>query len=98
MHEYTYLYILYTMPISIRNPKTEALAREVAGETGESLTDAITVALEERLVRVRGSRLATDLGAEIMEISARCSALPTTDTRSDNQILGYESSGTLAPW
>ena len=34
------------MALSIRNPKAERLAREVAERTGESLTQAIIHALE----------------------------------------------------
>jgi antitoxin VapB len=86
------------MPISIRNPKTETLAREVARETGESITEAITLALEERLQRVRGSRVAADLVSEVMEISHRCSSLPTLDMRTDEEILGYGSDGAPARW
>jgi antitoxin VapB len=86
------------MPISIRNPKTETLARAVARETGVSITEAITLALEERLQRVRGSRVAADLVSEMMEISGRCSSLPTLDTRTDGEILGYGSDGAPAPW
>ncbi len=82
------------MPISIRNEKAESLAREVAQETGESITQAITMALEERLARVRGSRTARSLVAEIMEISRRCSSLPTLDSRTDEEILGYGGNGT----
>jgi antitoxin VapB len=40
------------MTLSIRNPRAEKLAREVAAESGESLTEAIIHALEERLVRL----------------------------------------------
>ena len=81
------------MPICIRNPNAERLAREVASETGESITQAVTTALEERLQRVRGSRTASDLVADLMDISRRCSALPTLDTRSDEEILGYGEDG-----
>jgi len=79
------------MPLSIRNPRTEALAREVADETGESITGAITIALEERLERVRGSRIVTDLARQLAEIGARCAALPTLDTRTEDEILGYDA-------
>jgi len=37
--------------MNIKNPETERLARELARQTGESLTTAITVALKERLER-----------------------------------------------
>lgn len=41
------------MPLTIVNPETDRLARELAQRTGESLTEAVTVALRERLERVR---------------------------------------------
>ena len=48
------------MGISIKNERAERLARELARETGESLTTAISKALEERLQRVEGRRSAAD--------------------------------------
>jgi len=81
------------MAISIRNPKAEDLAREVAAESGENLTQAIIHALEERLVRLKGRKTTEDLAEEIMEISERCSALPQLDDRTPEEILGYDSKG-----
>ena len=81
------------MAISIRNPKAEELAREVAAETGENLTQAIVRALEERLQRLRGRRGARSLTAEIGRISKRCSALPDLDDRTSEEILGYDGKG-----
>ncbi len=81
------------MPLSIRNPRAEQLAREVAAESGESLTQAVIVALEERLQRVRGRRVATDLVSEIMDVSRRCQELPDQDTRTAEEILGYDGNG-----
>ena len=40
------------MALSIRNPRAEKLAREVAAESKESLTQAIIHALEDRLERL----------------------------------------------
>jgi antitoxin VapB len=81
------------MAISIRNPKAEELAREVAAESGENLTQAIIHALEERLVRLKGRKTTEDLAEEIMAISERCSALPQLDDRTPEEILGYDSEG-----
>ena len=81
------------MAISIRNPKAEELAREVAAESGENLTQAIIHALEERLERLKGRRMTEDLAEEIMKISERCSALPQLDDRTPEEILGYDSKG-----
>ena len=41
------------MPLYIANGEADALARELAERTGESITDAVIVALRERLRRVR---------------------------------------------
>jgi antitoxin VapB len=81
------------MAISIRNPKAEELAREVAAEAGESLTQAIVHALEERLQRLKGRRTARNLAVEIGRISKRCSALPDMDDRTPGEILGYDGNG-----
>jgi antitoxin VapB len=40
------------MSLNIKNPQAEALARRLVQATGESMTRAVTVALEERLARV----------------------------------------------
>jgi antitoxin VapB len=84
------------MALSIRNRETERLAREVANETGESLTTAIQRALEERLLRLSGRRLSGSLAAELMKIGARCAALPDADPRSPEEILGYGDNGGFA--
>jgi antitoxin VapB len=81
------------MAISIRNPKAEELAREVAAESGENLTQAIIHALEERLVRLKGRKTTEDLAEEIMKISERCTALPQLDDRTPEEILGYDNKG-----
>jgi antitoxin VapB len=79
--------------ISIKNDKAERLARQLADETGESLTDAIIHSLEERLERLKGRRSAPDLAEALAAISRRCSSLPDLDTRSTDEILGYDEKG-----
>ena len=81
------------MALSIRNPRAEKLAREVAAESGENLTEAIIHALEERLERLKGRHSAADVAGEIMKISLRCRALPERDPRSADEILGYDERG-----
>lgn len=82
------------MALSIKSEAADHLARELAAETGESLTDAITIALEERLARVRRrNTLARDL--ELDEIVARARRWPRLDPRSDDELLGYNSDGTF---
>ena len=81
------------MALSIRNAKAEKLARELAAECGENITQAITRSLEERLQRLRGRSTAIDLVEEIMKISRRCSEIPDKDQRSPDEILGYNPNG-----
>lgn len=81
------------MALSIKNDRTVELARSVAKETGDSLTGAITRALEERLERIRGRKNGPDLAGRLRAISERCAALPEVDSRSDNEILGYDEHG-----
>jgi antitoxin VapB len=81
------------MAISIRNPLAEKLARKVAEESGESLTQAVIRSLEERLERLQGRRQAFGIEEEIMRISGRCSTLPDLDDRSPEEILGYDERG-----
>ncbi len=83
------------MPLSIRNPKAEQLAREVAAESGQSMTQAVIHALEEQLQRLRARRVATNPIDEIMEVSKRCRELPDQDARSADEILGYDRDGGL---
>lgn len=42
--------------MNIKNPETHRLSRELAAITGESVTTAVTVAVAERLERVRSGR------------------------------------------
>jgi len=44
------------MAINIKNDETHRLAHELASLTGESLTQAVTTAIRERLDRVQHSR------------------------------------------
>jgi antitoxin VapB len=54
----------------------------VARTTGESQTDAIVHALEDRLARLQGSKTEALLVEQILDIFRRCAALPDLDTRS----------------
>lgn len=81
------------MALSIKNPKAEKLAREVAAESGENITEAIIHALEERLMRLKGRRSTKEIADEIMKISIRCKALPERDRRVADEILGYDQTG-----
>jgi antitoxin VapB len=59
--------------INIKNEETHRLARELAGLTGESLTTAITVAVRERLDRVRQKKHGP-LSDRLLKIGKDCAA------------------------
>jgi len=81
------------MGITIRNARAERLARKVAKLGGESLTQAVIHALEERLEHLKARRSAATLTEEILQISRRCSALPDLDQRKSDEILDYDGRG-----
>lgn len=81
------------MPINIRNPRAEELARKVAARTGENMTEAVIHSLEERLARLQTPDEKAALLRRIKEIALRCSARPALDTRSADEIIGYDEIG-----
>ena len=81
------------MALSIKDPEVDQLARELANRTGETLTDAIRVALRERLRREQGKVKVTDLGQELAAIRQRCATFPVLDDRSPDDIIGYDKQG-----
>lgn len=81
------------MAISLKDPEADRLARQLAALTGETLTEAISNALRERLARlpVRGRRRA--LRDDLREIGRRSAAMPWLDDRPVGEILGYDDGG-----
>jgi antitoxin VapB len=81
------------MPLNIKNPEADRLARQLAQKTGETITDAVIQALRERLQRQEGRTAWPDLKEELLAIGRRCAALPTYDTRSPEEIIGFDEHG-----
>lgn len=75
------------MPISIRNPKAEELARKAAEHSGKGITQVIMDALEGHLRKLHIQQKSHVLFEEIMDISRRCCSLPDTDKRSVWDII-----------
>jgi antitoxin VapB len=69
------------MALSIKTAEADELARSLARLTGESMTEAITTALRERLARERARReTAATLPARLTSLS--CQLRVAYDTRS----------------
>ena len=81
------------MALNIRNSETERLAAELAKQTGETKTEAVTKALRDRLARIRREKSLRRLADELEEIAKQCSSLPALDPRTADEILGYDRHG-----
>lgn len=81
------------MALNIRNPETERLAEALAKLTGETKTEAVTQALRDRLARLRRERTKRRLADELDEIALHCAQLPVLDSRTPDEILGFDEHG-----
>jgi antitoxin VapB len=81
--------------LSLKDPETDRLAREVARLTGESLTEAVRKALAERLERerLRRGQPRKGMAEQLKELTREYAALPDYDTRSPDEIIGYDENG-----
>ena len=80
------------MALKIKNPEILKLARALAKETGESMSRAVAIALQERLARVRRSRKQAAKAAELLRIGRRC-ASHLKDDPVDHAALLYDEKG-----
>lgn len=81
------------MALNIKDQTADRLARELAAETGESITVAVTAAVRERLERLRGAVPREQRLQALTAIAERSAARRVHDHRSADEILGYGPSG-----
>jgi len=81
------------MILNIKNDEAHRLAKALAEKTGESLTQAVINSLRERLIRESGKGTQQELLEEVLQIARRCAALPVIDSRTPDEILGYDEFG-----
>lgn len=81
------------MALNIKDADTDRLARELAAETGETITVAARTAIAERLERVRARRNADTQAAELDAIVARGRERKMLDERTADEVLGYDQHG-----
>lgn len=80
------------MALNIKSAEADRLARLLAARTGETITEAVTLALAERLER-QGRRSAPSRLEFLQELRGRVSAMPVLDPRPDDELLGYTDEG-----
>jgi antitoxin VapB len=81
------------MALNIKDPVTDSLARELAAQTGESITEAVRAAMAERLARLRRQASVAGRTADLQRFIDRGRQRVTLDDRSADEILGYDENG-----
>jgi antitoxin VapB len=80
------------MALSIKSDEADRLARELAAETGETLTEAVETALRERLDREH-ARHAASMRTRLKRLAADVAILRVADGRTAEEIIGYDDTG-----
>lgn len=81
------------MALNVKNPRADELAVELIKLTGETKTQAVIQALQERLNRIHTQTSQENLVEALRKIARECAALPVLDDRSADEILGYDDDG-----
>jgi antitoxin VapB len=80
------------MALNIKSDEVDQLARRLAAQTGESLTQAVLIALAERLQR-ESRRRGPQMSVRLRRLQSGVAALPVIDRRSPEDIVGYDGRG-----
>jgi antitoxin VapB len=82
------------MAICLKAPEADRLAHDLAALAGESMTVAIITSMRERLVREERKRDSKgQLIADILAIADHCASLPVLDSRTEEEIMGWDENG-----
>ena len=83
------------MALVIDNPETERLVEELARKTGHKPDQAIAELIREKLAGGPADPPfdPPDIWERIREIQDRVAAMPDIDTRSADEIIGYDEHG-----
>jgi antitoxin VapB len=80
------------MSVLIEDPETDDLVQKLSATTGETATEAINLAVRERLDRLRSVEH-RDFIERIKRITARVAEMPVLDARTPEEIIGYNEYG-----
>jgi antitoxin VapB len=80
------------MSLNIKDPDAHKLAQTLAKETGETMTQAVTQALRERLERIQRQRPPEVAAAELLAIGRRCAKMLKGKRRDHGESL-YDERG-----
>jgi antitoxin VapB len=77
--------------LNIKDAETHALAAQLAQAEGKTLAQVVKEALREKLDRTVDKR--GGLADRIMALAEECSKLPVLDSRTPDEIMGYDEFG-----
>ena len=80
------------MSLNIKNAEADRLVEMLSNLTGESKTQAVIRALQERIAREQRHRNREALSSELLAIGRRCAAYGRRDTTAHGELL-YDESG-----
>mgnify|MGYP006310270661 CR=1 FL=1 len=83
------------MPLNVKNEEAHRYAKKLAELTGKSITEVVTRTLKEAYEKERRSResLTVIRKDELDAIAVHCASLPVLDSRTPDEILGYNDIG-----
>jgi antitoxin VapB len=89
------MYIGRSLALHIISSEADRLARKLAKQHGETITEAVVTALKERLARTdtRQIRDREKRKANILKLLEEMDKYPVLDSRSAEEILGYDENG-----
>lgn len=83
------------MGILIKRPETEDKIRELAERTGETITDAVDRAVDERLTRIGNRKRSGRVDWQRLDqLVSKVRSSPAINAHlTDDEIVGYDESG-----
>ncbi len=86
------------MALSIKNREVEELARELARITKKPITEVVRDSLKREIERAKVVALVALTPSRVsraLEIAKRSAARPILDSRTPDEIIGYNERGTF---
>ena len=81
------------MAVLIRAERVETKIRELAERTGETLTEAVEKAVDDRLAALPPKRKGRVDREGLAKLLAEIAALPVVDPRSPDEFMDWDESG-----
>jgi antitoxin VapB len=83
------MYTNYMRTLYVKNPAAHSLAEKVSKKMGVTLTEAVIVSLQGQL----SSQSRPIDWKKVESIQKKIATLPVLDSRTDDEILGYDEFG-----